>query len=162
MRSCLVQADIPFFTACPPLLLPQADGTSCDDGNACTTADLCVSGTCYGFPISCPAADACHAPGTCDAGSGSCLPGAPLVRQAEGDEGRKPPLLCEPDHMPCCPFQPYACDAPHSTRYLNKVVACTCSMPIHDAPHSTRYLNKVGLIAPVACLYMMPLTPPAT
>ncbi|HEX3695061.1 MAG TPA: esterase-like activity of phytase family protein [Polyangia bacterium] len=49
-----------------------ADGTACNDGNACTVADRCVAGTCAaGDPMVCPSTDGCH-PGVCDVASGSC------------------------------------------------------------------------------------------
>jgi hypothetical protein len=55
------------------------DGTICNDGNACTTTDTCVNGSCTGTnPKTCPASDSCHMPGTCDSGTGSCSnPNAP-------------------------------------------------------------------------------------
>jgi len=49
------------------------DGTSCDDGSACTRADVCQAGACMGTdPVICPVPDACHAPGVCDAATGTC------------------------------------------------------------------------------------------
>jgi hypothetical protein len=49
------------------------DGTSCDDGDACTQTDLCQQGTCTGSnPVICPAGDQCHGPGTCDPATGLC------------------------------------------------------------------------------------------
>src|SRR5581483_6511439 len=42
------------------------DGTACNDGSLCTTADACHAGTCGGTPVSCTPLDACHAAGTCD------------------------------------------------------------------------------------------------
>ncbi len=49
-----------------------ADGTTCNDGNACTTADTCHAGSCGGTAVTCSAPDQCHAGGTCDPGTGSC------------------------------------------------------------------------------------------
>ncbi|HVR61560.1 MAG TPA: esterase-like activity of phytase family protein [Polyangia bacterium] len=50
-----------------------ADGTACDDGNACTQADRCVAGACSGgSPVTCAAADQCHAAGICDPTTGAC------------------------------------------------------------------------------------------
>jgi RHS repeat-associated protein len=50
-----------------------ANGTSCDDGNACTQTDTCQSGACTGAnPLTCTAIDACHTAGTCDPASGTC------------------------------------------------------------------------------------------
>jgi hypothetical protein len=44
---------------------PKSDGTSCEDGIACTNADMCVGGTCSG-------ADSCTGGATCDIQSGVC------------------------------------------------------------------------------------------
>jgi hypothetical protein len=50
-----------------------SDGTSCDDGNACTQTDLCQSGSCVGGnPVVGAAEDQCHTVGTCDTSSGLC------------------------------------------------------------------------------------------
>jgi uncharacterized delta-60 repeat protein len=51
----------------------KADGAACDDGNACTHTDTCQAGVCTGgSPVTCAAADQCHAPGTCDPATGAC------------------------------------------------------------------------------------------
>src|SRR5262249_51063220 len=50
----------------------KANGTSCNDGFACTTSDVCTAGTCGGSAVVCAAgADACH-PGVCNPSNGSC------------------------------------------------------------------------------------------
>ena len=50
-----------------------ANGTSCNDGNACTQTDTCQAGTCTGAnPVSCTAMDQCHSPGTCNTSTGAC------------------------------------------------------------------------------------------
>ena len=50
-----------------------ADGTTCNDGNACTQTDACQAGACTGTnPVTCMPSDACHAAGTCDPTSGTC------------------------------------------------------------------------------------------
>ena len=56
----------------------KGDGTSCDDGNACTQTDSCQNGTCTGTnPVTCTASDQCHL-GVCDPASGACTnPQAP-------------------------------------------------------------------------------------
>jgi Concanavalin A-like lectin/glucanases superfamily/Beta-propeller repeat len=51
---------------------PKANGTACNDGNACTTADVCQNGTCTGTPKTCTASDQCHDAGTCDPTTGVC------------------------------------------------------------------------------------------
>src|SRR5207253_114352 len=51
----------------------KADGTPCDDRNACTETDVCALGTCVGTdPVVCTASDPCHAAGTCDPATGAC------------------------------------------------------------------------------------------
>jgi MYXO-CTERM domain-containing protein len=51
----------------------QADGTTCDDGSACTQADACQAGACTGgSPVVCPVADPCHDEGTCNPVTGVC------------------------------------------------------------------------------------------
>eukprot|EP01059_Diplonema_ambulator_P030329 TRINITY_DN5151_c0_g1_i9.p1 TRINITY_DN5151_c0_g1~~TRINITY_DN5151_c0_g1_i9.p1 ORF type:complete len:6713 (+),score=1239.17 TRINITY_DN5151_c0_g1_i9:1796-20140(+) len=56
--------------------LPKADGTPCDDGNALTTNDKCVSGICVGVQLCknviCTAASQCHGAGTCNPATGVC------------------------------------------------------------------------------------------
>ncbi len=55
------------------------DGTTCNDGSACTQTDQCVSGVCTGSnPIVCTAQGACHVAGTCNPSTGTCSnPAAP-------------------------------------------------------------------------------------
>lgn len=48
-------------------------GSPCNDGNACTQTDICISGACYGTnPVQCTAQDQCHTAGTCDPQTGQC------------------------------------------------------------------------------------------
>jgi hypothetical protein len=52
---------------------PVANGTSCNDGNACTQSDTCQGGVCTGSnSIVCSASDQCHVAGTCDPATGQC------------------------------------------------------------------------------------------
>src|SRR5205814_2060664 len=51
----------------------KTDGTSCNDGNACTQTDSCQAGVCTGTnPVACTALDQCHDAGTCDTATGTC------------------------------------------------------------------------------------------
>ena len=51
----------------------KVNGTSCNDGNACTQTDSCQAGTCTGSnPVVCPAADQCHQPRVCAPATGLC------------------------------------------------------------------------------------------
>ena len=46
---------------------------SCNDGNLCTTGDVCQpDGRCQGTPIPCVASDQCHVAGACDPATGQC------------------------------------------------------------------------------------------
>src|SRR5207248_7235058 len=58
---------------------PKANGTTCNDGNACSQTDGCQAGVCAGSnPVLCAAKDQCHTAGTCDAATGQCsTPPAP-------------------------------------------------------------------------------------
>lgn len=63
---------------CLPFCSNKADGTACDDGDACTQVDRCDGGECRSQPVVCAALDACHVPGTCAPTSGLCSnPAAP-------------------------------------------------------------------------------------
>ena len=55
-----------------PVHPAKGNGTSCDDGDACTQADSCQSGACGGSPVVCTALDTCHTAGTCDPATGMC------------------------------------------------------------------------------------------
>src|SRR6185369_35983 len=51
----------------------KANGSSCDDGNACTQSDTCQAGVCAGgSPVICTASDQCHNAGLCDSETGLC------------------------------------------------------------------------------------------
>ncbi|MFO0755661.1 MAG: MYXO-CTERM sorting domain-containing protein [Byssovorax sp.] len=52
---------------------PKPDGSACNDNNGCTQTDTCQAGVCVGgMPVICPAPDACHLPGSCNAATGMC------------------------------------------------------------------------------------------
>jgi uncharacterized repeat protein (TIGR01451 family)/MYXO-CTERM domain-containing protein len=68
--SCEV-ASAPNGTGC--VGTPIANGTPCNDNNACTQTDSCQSGICTGAsPISCTALDQCHDAGSCVPATGIC------------------------------------------------------------------------------------------
>jgi hypothetical protein len=51
----------------------KANGSSCNDQNACTRTDSCQNGACTGVnPITCATPDQCHTQGTCDPQTGTC------------------------------------------------------------------------------------------
>jgi hypothetical protein len=50
-----------------------ADGTTCNDGNACSQTDTCQAGTCAGGnPLVCAPSHQCHIAGSCDTTTGAC------------------------------------------------------------------------------------------
>jgi len=52
---------------------PKANGTTCNDGNACITGETCQSGSCTGgSPVVCTALDQCHTAGVCNTSTGTC------------------------------------------------------------------------------------------
>src|SRR5262249_29420191 len=51
----------------------KANGSSCNDGNACTRTDACQGGACVGpTPVVCTALDQCHVPGAWAPPTGTC------------------------------------------------------------------------------------------
>lgn len=93
----------------PTKWLDRADGTACQDGDACTYDDVCKTGTCTGVPYSCDA-DECHASYTCD-GDGACIsvlhtwasatPCGPL-----GESQCRQRLTCDGQRASCPPYSP--------------------------------------------------------
>ncbi|MFP2907167.1 hypothetical protein ACLESD_19380 [Pyxidicoccus sp. 3LFB2] len=71
--ACSVAAGALVDGVCAPL-----NGRSCDDGNACSSADTCQAGTCGGRAYQC-SRGACEQSSTCD-GLGGCL----VVPRPEG------------------------------------------------------------------------------
>ncbi len=61
----------------------NADGLACDDGMACTTADVCSAGVCAGAALVCNDGVACNGVEFCDAGTGACVLGASLCAAGE-------------------------------------------------------------------------------
>ena len=60
-------------TCCTSTCASVTNGTSCDDGNACTKTDTCQFGTCSaGAAVTCSAQDQCHDAGSCDTSTGKC------------------------------------------------------------------------------------------
>jgi hypothetical protein len=52
---------------------PVANGTQCNDNNACTRTDNCQAGVCVGSnPVVCQPLDRCHVAGVCNPSTGEC------------------------------------------------------------------------------------------
>jgi MYXO-CTERM domain-containing protein len=66
-EACSLAAGATADGTCTPLT-----GPSCNDGNACTTSDTCVAGTCKGTPLDCAAHNECEENGTCDPTTDQC------------------------------------------------------------------------------------------
>lgn len=68
----------------------KADGTACNDGNACTRTDTCSGGACSGSNlVVCAPTDACHTSGTCDTTTGACSNPPVAVGTACADNSNK-------------------------------------------------------------------------
>jgi len=96
----------------------KVNGSACDDGDACTQTDSCLSGVCTsGTPVTCTASDQCHDVGVCDPDTGVCSnPDKP--NGATCDDGN----ACT---------QTDACQA--GTCNGGNPVTCTASDQCHDA-----------------------------
>lgn len=79
--DCSLAGDQCNTASCDPLglvgncdtMTPVADTTACDDNNACTSGDECLSGVCVpGSPTVCTPLDQCHVAGTCNTVTGMC------------------------------------------------------------------------------------------
>ncbi|CAN96208.1 putative transposase [Sorangium cellulosum So ce56] len=64
------------------------DGTSCDDGNACTRMDVCRAMMCEGTDVRCPVGGPCVSESTCEPATGKCseLEWLPNGRSCPGGE----------------------------------------------------------------------------
>jgi len=73
------------------------NGSSCDDGNACTQKDTCEAGYCRGATIGCPApANECLFVGHCEATAGECVYNWKPERTACGSNGECQKGECKP------------------------------------------------------------------
>lgn len=66
--ACSVGTCNPTTGACVADVVP--DGTTCDDGDLCTTTDICVEGSCGGRDVTCTG-DACNT-SACNPATGAC------------------------------------------------------------------------------------------
>jgi hypothetical protein len=60
----------PATGACETQAAPE--GSVCDDGDPCTTDDVCTNGTCVGTPLDCASLDTDCAEGVCNPTTGTC------------------------------------------------------------------------------------------
>jgi MYXO-CTERM domain-containing protein len=79
---------------------PGNNGSLCDDGNACTTADICQNGACVGDTTTpCEASDQCHEAGTCDPQTGACS-NPPKPNGTPCEKGACSEGVCQPKGSP--------------------------------------------------------------
>jgi hypothetical protein len=78
----------------------RADGSPCNDGNACTQTDSCVGGSCLGGNlVTCSPLDVCHQAGACDPSTGQCSnPALSCDDQNPCTTDGCDPKACKPDH----------------------------------------------------------------
>lgn len=69
--QCLVEECYSCVGAAPSVCTAQ-NGTSCDDGDLCTTADTCQTGSCVGTATTCNPLGQCFDAGTCNPLTGTC------------------------------------------------------------------------------------------
>jgi TolB protein len=93
--NACTSADVCHAGLCAGTNLP--DDTSCDDGDACTRSDTCQAGACTGAnPVLCSASDQCHQEGTCDPASGVCSdPAAPDGTACTDTDSCSGPDVCD-------------------------------------------------------------------
>jgi hypothetical protein len=108
----------------------KPDGASCDDGNACSTQDYCISAFCLPGPsVICAAMDQCHIAGLCDPQTGCSNPQKPTG--ALCDDGNPCTQVDSCKAGACQGKSPVVCaavDACHAAGTCN-VQSGTCSTP---------------------------------
>lgn len=123
--------------ACSVATGAAVDGTcrarasgSCDDGSACTTADVCgATGVCGGAPRVCVASDQCHV-ASCDPATGGCVD-APRANGSACDDGNGCTRTDTCQAAVCVGAAPVTCtalDACHRVGVCNPATG-TCSTP---------------------------------
>lgn len=108
----------------------KADGASCNDGVACTRADVCTSGVCGGTSYGCSAPDQCHQAGTCN-GDGTCSFAAKPNGTACND-GNPCTLADTCQNGVCTAGSPVTCTASNSCHNAGTCDTTTglCSNPV--------------------------------
>jgi TolB protein len=93
--NACTSADVCHAGLCAGVNVP--DDTACNDGNACTRSDSCQAGSCTGAdPVVCSARDQCHEAGTCDPASGACSdPAAPDGTACDDTDTCSGPDVCD-------------------------------------------------------------------
>ena len=103
------------------------NGTTCNDGDACTQTDTCQLGMCVGGnPVMCTA-DACHSAGTCNPADGTCS---------------NPAISCAA-HETCSLPGGCACTAPYADCNMDAADGCEA-----DTLTDPNNCNACGTVCP--------------
>jgi hypothetical protein len=109
----------------------KTDGTSCNDGSACTQTDSCLAGVCKGSNlVSCPAPQTCHGPGVCNPTDGTCS--TPALSNTPCDDGNKCTRTDTCQAGACIGSNPVACGTPpacHGPGVCDQTSG-SCSFPV--------------------------------
>ncbi|MGH7894539.1 MAG: hypothetical protein ACREQL_07715, partial [Candidatus Binatia bacterium] len=106
------------------------DGSTCNDGDACTLTDTCVAGGCTGAnPVICTPLDQCHVAGTCDPATGDCSnPNANSGTLCDDSNGCTEGDMCT--NGQCTPGGPKDCGDP------NPCTDDSCEYPTGNCIHT--------------------------
>lgn len=109
----------------------RPNGTTCDDGSACTQSDTCQNGTCVGrSSVVCAASDGCHLAGTCNPSTGACTnPNAPNGTSCNDGNGCTQTDTCQSGV--CTGANPKVCTASDACHVAGQCVPATgaCTNP---------------------------------
>ncbi len=91
----------------------KEDNTACDDGNACTQVDHCISGVCAGSPVTngtgCNDSNACTQMDTCQ--NGVCSGGSPVTNGTACDDNNACTQMDACQNGACMPGSSVVCTA---------------------------------------------------
>jgi alpha-tubulin suppressor-like RCC1 family protein len=110
---------------------PTANGTACNDNNACTQTDTCQAGVCTGSnPVACSPPDQCHTGGVCNPTSGICSKMAKF-NNTPCDDGNACTQVDGCQLGTCTGTSPVTCAAPDQCHAAGSCIPATgtCSYP---------------------------------
>jgi N-acetylneuraminic acid mutarotase len=110
----------------------KADGTACNDANACTTGDTCQAGVCTGGnPVVCAVADQCHTQSVCNAATGVCPANPSKANGTACNDGNSCTQTDTCQAGVCTGANPVVCGAPDQCHTQGVCNAATgvCSNP---------------------------------
>ena len=114
-----------------------ANGTRCDDNNACTQSDTCELGACVGANrVVCGVLDDCHIAGSCDPLTGACSnPEKPSGASCNDGDACTRADTCEAGS--CRGTDPVVCDGETACKQAGSCVAATGTCRYDDKPTGT-------------------------